>query len=87
MSSLGSGSKFSNLKQVGDFSIFGSKLVIFFFFLFLIGVSKFDVQKCPSMFFILCGHLSIFWSKSSFFYGGGGINFLLVTLHCPFGVQ
>ena len=30
MSSWGSGSKFSNLQQVGDFSILGSKSVMFF---------------------------------------------------------
>ena len=36
MSSWGSGSKFSNLQQVGDFSILGSKSVTFYFFLFFL---------------------------------------------------
>ena len=31
----------------------------FFFFLFLIGISKFDVQKNHSMFFILCGNIEL----------------------------
>ena len=44
MSSWGWGSKFSNLQQVGDFSIFGSKSVTFYFFLFFLWVSKFDVK-------------------------------------------
>ena len=37
MSSWGSGQKFSNLQQVGDFSILGSKSVTFYFFLFFLG--------------------------------------------------
>ena len=37
MSSWGWGSTFSNLQQVGDFSIFGSKSVTFFFFFFSFG--------------------------------------------------
>ena len=36
MSSWGSGSKFSSLQQVGDFSILGSKSVTFYFFLFFL---------------------------------------------------
>ena len=49
MSSWGSGSKFSNLQQVGDFSILGSKSVTFYFFLFFLWGFKI---LCSFLFFI-----------------------------------
>ena len=54
---LGMGVKIFKFKQVGDFYSFWSKHVTFYFFLFLIGVSKFDAKKYTSMLFILCEHL------------------------------
>ena len=51
MSSWGSGSKFSNLKQVGEFSILGSKR-----FFFLNDFKKnFECQVGGSKFLIFCG--------------------------------
>ena len=40
------------------FLFLGLNMSLFFSFCFFAGVSKFDVEKCPSMFFILCGHLA-----------------------------
>jgi len=39
------------------FLFLGLKVSFFFSFYFFCGVSKFDVEKCPSLFFIFCGHL------------------------------
>ena len=45
MSSWGVGVRFSKLQQVRDFSIFGSKSVTFYFFLFFLWGSKFWCSK------------------------------------------
>ena len=88
MSSWGWGSKFSNLQQVGDFSIFGSKsshvqgvilkiilALVFNFRLVVMGrdgrTGRTDgtdgQQKCPSIFFILCGNLEhVYDSRQNF---------------------
>ena len=68
MSSWGSGSKFSNLQQVGEFSILGSKSVTFFFFFFFLWGFK-----------ILCSFFFLFflWGFNSFYFFFGVSKFYI----------
>ena len=78
MSSWGCGSKFTNLEQVCDFSIFGSKSVTFYFFLFFLRVFSSGFQFLMSSWgsgskfsnLQQVGDFSIFGSKSVTFFEG-----------------
>ena len=84
MSSWGWGSKFSNLPQVGDFSFFGSKSVIFFFFLFFLWIFKIWCQAGPGSKFSNLQQVGDFSIFGSFFWGveGHKIWVLLGGFNC-----
>ena len=82
------------------FLFLGLKVSFFFSFYFFCGVSKFDVQKCPSLFFILCGHLENVFIYLNIYLkiitnifmgfkiwcqvGGGGTKFQIYTRYVTF---